>query len=145
MQVGSYSDIWNPWREEKYIGKKIWRNNGWNIPKFDENYRNSTNPKYQKWKKKKKNLAEHIIIKLLKISGKKKILKADRGKKHIIYKKQDNNYSKFCVRNNARYKRVSNIFKVLKQSVYNSMPTENIFQKQRWYSNNKCACTHRLI
>lgn len=84
----------------------------------------------KKKRKRRKTHQGHMKIKLLKTSNKEIILKAD--KKYTTYSEnKDIDYSKFLIRNNASQKGVSNIFKVLKLSIYISMPTENTFQKQK--------------
>lgn len=71
-----------------------------------------------------------MVINLLKTSYDKEIiLRADKDKRNMIYRgtKKGKDYSSCLVRNNARLKRVNNIFKVLKLSIYNSTPIENTF------------------
>lgn len=64
-----------------------WRNNGWNVPTFDENF---INPQILELRHKKitnKMTPRHITIKLLKTNDKNKTLNAARGKRYIIYKR----------------------------------------------------------
>lgn len=74
--------------------------------------------------------ARHILIKLLKTSNKKKILKATRGKQKTSYV-QKNKDETLLIRKHAR-KTVNNIFQVLKRKNCQpriSMHRKNIFQK----------------
>ena len=75
------------WKERvKKERKTIWKNNGQNFSKFDDNDkstnpRSSTNPKH----KKHKTTPKHLKIKVLWTSVKEIILKVARGKKHFQY------------------------------------------------------------
>lgn len=72
------------------------------------------------------------IIELLKTNDKEKILKAVRGKRHITYRRTDEDDSRFLIRNSASEKIVEGCFKALKEksSTWSSIPSKTPFRNK---------------
>lgn len=99
--ISHISDLWNSINESRVPERKVemldikcmWRNDTFKFSKIDGNYKNTD------WRRTRPS---HIKIKLLKTSGKKKILRRAREKRHIKYRKRKD--SKLPIRNYVKQK-----------------------------------------
>lgn len=116
--------------------KNVWRNNGQNCLKFDENSQITRTSMNSSARNMKKNTHRHILIKLIKTSDKEKIIKAAWGKRYITYTEtkirwQQIYHHKQCNSEDSRARSLKR-WKKTKLWPQNSLPSKNIFFKWRW-------------